>query len=43
MGRRGGDGIRKKGGKEGSTPPVFSNTPSLIYLEISLYGTFNRS
>jgi hypothetical protein len=27
---------REKEGKEGSTLPVFSNTPSLNYLEISL-------
>jgi hypothetical protein len=33
------EGEREKGGKEGSTPPVFSNTPSLIYLEISLKAT----
>jgi hypothetical protein len=37
-GMRGGDGIRKKGKGKGREAhvPVFSNTPSFNYLEISL-------
>ena len=30
-------------GKEGRTPPVFSNTPNLIFLEISLATTGHKS
>jgi hypothetical protein len=40
IGRGGGEGWDKEEGEgngEGSTPPVFSNTPSLNYLEVSLH------